>query len=87
MDRFYRNAEASHKASDLNAAAQGYGAALELDPNHLPALNNLAATRAALRGPRRRRRSLSGRHRPPSRRSGTKRNKRDINREGIGRGA
>jgi Flp pilus assembly protein TadD len=44
MDRLYRNSVASHKAGDLNAAAQGYGAALELDPNHLPALNNLAAT-------------------------------------------
>jgi len=44
MDRLYRNAVASLKAGDLNAAAQGYGAALELDPNHLPALNNLAAT-------------------------------------------
>ena len=44
VDRLYRNAVASHKAGDLNAAAQGYGAALELDPNHLPALNTLAGT-------------------------------------------
>ena len=51
MDRLYRNAVASHKAGDLKAAAQGYSAALELDPNHLPALNNLAATRAALGDP------------------------------------
>ena len=48
MDRLYHNAVASHEADDLNLAAEGYSAALELAPNHLPALNNLAATRAAL---------------------------------------
>ena len=86
MGRLYRNAVASHKASDLNAAAQGYGAALELDPNYLPALNNLAATRAALGDPDTAvalYRDAIARHpgaaEPTGRRSG-------VHREGIGRG-
>ena len=48
VDRLYRNAVALHKAGDLNAAAKDYSSALELNPTHLPSLNNLAATRAAL---------------------------------------
>ena len=48
VDRLYRKAVASLKSGDLNGAARCYGSALELDPTHLPALNNLAAMRAAL---------------------------------------
>jgi len=48
VDCLYRKAVASLKSGDLNGAARCYGSALELDPTHLPALNNLAAMRAAL---------------------------------------
>ena len=47
VDRLYRYAAATHKAGDLSSAVLGYSAALSLDPTHLPALNNLAAARAA----------------------------------------
>ena len=47
IDRLYRDAVKTHKAGDLNSAARGYRAALSLDPTRLPALNDLAATRAA----------------------------------------
>ena len=51
VDHLYRKAVASLESGDLSEATRCYGSALELDPTHLPALNNLAVMRAALGHP------------------------------------